>query len=353
MCYAMLYIHNKSYTGKSYLVKELVEYYSKHTLNSNNDNNTANANGSTKHEHIASTVKYNQNNSAPLSTDISTSSSKGKHPLAIVCSADTYFIDPQTGQYNYRPECISEAHQYSQNQFLDALNANIPLIVVDNTNMSKWHYEFYVKTIQQGNDTYNNGNTGKQLNVSANYQNNNNVDENGNEIQHTSDAAVNETASPFSHYRLVILDIRLPNIKQLSGGVLNHIDVCEYRNNHGVERDGLFQMMDNYQADRNAVQVISYIDAESLRDIYKWKQQRRREYNEQQRQQQQVFQYTNGNNTNINSTAAYSNNGRYNGRNNQLTYIAQSTPQQLLIPMQAISQLPSQPSRQNRHVKFI
>ncbi len=53
-----------------------------------------------------------------------------------VVSADDYFINPITGNYDFDPALISKAHAECLNAFIACLNsiANFDVLVVDNTN---------------------------------------------------------------------------------------------------------------------------------------------------------------------------------------------------------------------------
>jgi predicted kinase len=68
-----------------------------------------------------------------------------KHfPGAVVCSADQYFISPD-GNYKFDPEKLGSAHGSCKRKFKKALEANDPLIVVDNTNTTLWEMQPYIQ----------------------------------------------------------------------------------------------------------------------------------------------------------------------------------------------------------------
>ena len=58
-----------------------------------------------------------------------------------VCSADYYFMS--NGQYKYSTKHLAQAHSHCFDLFLQALEQDKQMIVVDNTNSKKWEYEIY------------------------------------------------------------------------------------------------------------------------------------------------------------------------------------------------------------------
>jgi predicted kinase len=67
----------------------------------------------------------------------------------VVCSADQYFTDQDTGEYTFDPAGIGEAHRRCFLKFLDAcqdahLNGSPKLIYVDNTNIQAHEIAPYV-----------------------------------------------------------------------------------------------------------------------------------------------------------------------------------------------------------------
>lgn len=69
---------------------------------------------------------------------------KKNFPDAVVCSADTYFVD-QDGNYNFDPSKLGHAHNHCQNSFKHALDRNQPLVVVDNTNTTMREMKPYLQ----------------------------------------------------------------------------------------------------------------------------------------------------------------------------------------------------------------
>jgi predicted kinase len=70
---------------------------------------------------------------------------KNNCPGAVVCSADHYFTDRETGEYKFDPTKIGEAHKECLRAFLDATEAEEDLVVVDNTNLSLWEMATYIQ----------------------------------------------------------------------------------------------------------------------------------------------------------------------------------------------------------------
>lgn len=66
---------------------------------------------------------------------------------ALVCSADTFFEDPVSGEYKFDPKKIGEAHKRCMHLFLNALQwwhqSDFDYIVVDNTNTQMWEITPY------------------------------------------------------------------------------------------------------------------------------------------------------------------------------------------------------------------
>ena len=59
----------------------------------------------------------------------------------VICSADLFFM--VSGEYNFDPSLISEAHKTCLRQFLHSLNRRAKDIVVDNTNIHAWEISPY------------------------------------------------------------------------------------------------------------------------------------------------------------------------------------------------------------------
>lgn len=65
---------------------------------------------------------------------------------AVVVSADTYHISPFTGKYKWLPENVATAHAVCRREFAFAVARRKTVIIVDNTNIKKKDYAYYVET---------------------------------------------------------------------------------------------------------------------------------------------------------------------------------------------------------------
>lgn len=68
---------------------------------------------------------------------------------SVVCSADQYFEKPDSpAGFEFDKTKIGAAHSYSMRKFLDALNNDVDLIVVDNCNTKLYEMAPYVRAAQ-------------------------------------------------------------------------------------------------------------------------------------------------------------------------------------------------------------
>lgn len=65
------------------------------------------------------------------------------YPDAIVVSADHFFIDGDTGVYQFDPSKLAVAHAECMKQFLLSLQCDGKVVVVDNTNIHHWERDNY------------------------------------------------------------------------------------------------------------------------------------------------------------------------------------------------------------------
>ena len=65
------------------------------------------------------------------------------YPDADVCSADNFFVDPETGEYKFDPTKLAEAHSVCFSKFVHWLRHSDRDIVVDNTNLEYWERRNY------------------------------------------------------------------------------------------------------------------------------------------------------------------------------------------------------------------
>lgn len=66
----------------------------------------------------------------------------------IIVSADHFFEDPDTGEYNFNPRLIGQAHAECMSRFLALLQLGEPTIIVDNTNTQRWEWKNYETAAQ-------------------------------------------------------------------------------------------------------------------------------------------------------------------------------------------------------------
>ena len=69
----------------------------------------------------------------------------------IICSADQFFIDPESGRYEFDHRKLGSAHAYCRAKVEAAVELGANLIIVDNTNTQKWEFAPYV-AIAEAND---------------------------------------------------------------------------------------------------------------------------------------------------------------------------------------------------------
>ena len=74
---------------------------------------------------------------------------KNNYADAVVCSADSVFErlalkEGKTYEEVFQPWMLSKAHAECLHEFIIALAANEPVIIVDNTNTTKWEYRNYI-----------------------------------------------------------------------------------------------------------------------------------------------------------------------------------------------------------------
>ena len=72
---------------------------------------------------------------------------KNNHPDADVCSADFHYIG-EDGDYKFDPSQIVEAHAKCRKDFRKYLYWKVGTIIVDNTNLQKWEFAYYVYTAE-------------------------------------------------------------------------------------------------------------------------------------------------------------------------------------------------------------
>lgn len=58
------------------------------------------------------------------------------------CSADDFFVQPD-GRYAWDPAKLKDAHEACQSKFRAALESNVPVVIVDNTNVRRKDFAYY------------------------------------------------------------------------------------------------------------------------------------------------------------------------------------------------------------------
>lgn len=67
---------------------------------------------------------------------------------AVICSADSFMIDEQ-GQYAFDPNNLKRCHSSCFELARASINANIDVVIIDNTNVCRWEYQHYVRLGKQ------------------------------------------------------------------------------------------------------------------------------------------------------------------------------------------------------------
>ena len=61
----------------------------------------------------------------------------------IICSADDYHLDPETREYNWKPENVKLAHEWCRNKALNCIKNGDSPIIIDNTFIKRWEIQEY------------------------------------------------------------------------------------------------------------------------------------------------------------------------------------------------------------------
>lgn len=70
-----------------------------------------------------------------------------------VYEADQFFINADTGAYEFNPEKLDEAHRYCQTSVISAMAKKLPVIAVANTFTRRWEIEPYYRMANAMNYT--------------------------------------------------------------------------------------------------------------------------------------------------------------------------------------------------------
>jgi tRNA uridine 5-carbamoylmethylation protein Kti12 len=62
-----------------------------------------------------------------------------------ICSADDFFVNNKTGQYEFDAKKLGQAHAWCRGQARAAMALKTDLVIIDNTNTQKWEYEPYLE----------------------------------------------------------------------------------------------------------------------------------------------------------------------------------------------------------------
>jgi broad-specificity NMP kinase len=66
------------------------------------------------------------------------------HKDTQVLSSDDFFYDPVTKTHSFDKERIQEAHKWNFDRYKKAIEMKTPVIIIDNSNVKKFHYHHYL-----------------------------------------------------------------------------------------------------------------------------------------------------------------------------------------------------------------
>jgi len=72
----------------------------------------------------------------------------------IECSADHFFFDKE-GNYNFDVSQLGRAHKFSQRKAKEAMETNVSVVFVDNTNLKYWEMKPYIDVAKKNEYTVN------------------------------------------------------------------------------------------------------------------------------------------------------------------------------------------------------
>ena len=67
----------------------------------------------------------------------------------VIYSTDDFFVNPETGQYEFDPSQLRDNHAKNQQRTEEAMKSGITPIIIDNTNVKKWEMSAYEKLADQ------------------------------------------------------------------------------------------------------------------------------------------------------------------------------------------------------------
>lgn len=67
----------------------------------------------------------------------------------LVCSADEFFVNKRSGEYEFDPKKLRQAHSWCKTRAELAMELGLEVVVIDNTNTQKWEYQPYVELAEE------------------------------------------------------------------------------------------------------------------------------------------------------------------------------------------------------------
>ena len=71
------------------------------------------------------------------------------YPGSVSCSADQFFLNTLTGEYQFDRSQLSEAHKWCQSKAEEACRNRANIVIVDNTNVKRWEMVPYFRLAQK------------------------------------------------------------------------------------------------------------------------------------------------------------------------------------------------------------
>lgn len=68
---------------------------------------------------------------------------------ALICSADDFFMNHATGNYEFNSKLLSQAHAWCRGKFTACLELGLDLVILDNTNTQYWEFQPYVELAKE------------------------------------------------------------------------------------------------------------------------------------------------------------------------------------------------------------
>ena len=191
-----------------------------------------------------------QSLSSPSSSGTASTADTNINHLVTVCSADNYFMID--GVYHMDLSKIKDAHAWCEQQFLQALESCIPIIILDNTNTQLWNYSKYEEILLTHNFEMEAG-----LHPFPHFENIGNSDINRSSSSSTSSASTSSsiTATTEIHpqlYALKIVEIQCPDAATLY--------LFNSRQVHGVPWETSVRQWTVWENDPRSIKISPFID---------------------------------------------------------------------------------------------